>query len=97
MDEDQNLLLQDGAPHDGLEVGRAMAEEEIPKVWWEKESGSPDSLVSSKWKRLKSIGCRTGEPGGRGHMSARHKPCISTMKGIQEAGPELRLNFYVRL
>lgn len=49
--------------------------------------GPPDSLVSSKWQRLKGVRPRTEESGRRGHMSAGRKPCISAMKGVEEAGP----------
>lgn len=30
-------------------------------------------------------------------MSARHRPCFSAVKGSEEAGPELRLDFFVWL
>lgn len=58
-------------------------------MFGEKKS-SPDSLVDSKRQRLKSLGPSRGEPGERDHTSARHQPCISAMKRIEEeAGPVL--------
>lgn len=49
-----------------LMMGEGLGQKKkFPKFGGEK--GTPDSLVSSKWWRLKSIGPRTGEPGKRDH------------------------------